>query len=159
MIQKVIASQTPIARVINASSFENRSEYLLNVNLRSWHRNSSSVSKGTMHRINIRERKGPCPKIIQKCALHERRQCAPQFGERLHEETSIHERCSRKTSGDYAKIFTSTRIERKLCFVFLIRLNQCKRQQMWTPITQENRIPRIQSRFKSIGALDEQGRL
>ena len=42
-------------------------------------------SKGTWHQIKIRERKGPSRSIIQKCALHERSLCAPNFEERSHE--------------------------------------------------------------------------
>ena len=36
-------------------------------------------SKGTRHRIKIREGKGPSRGIIQKCAPHERSPCAPKF--------------------------------------------------------------------------------
>ena len=39
-------------------------------------------SRGTLHQIKIRERKGPSQGIIQKCAPHECCLCAPKFEER-----------------------------------------------------------------------------
>ena len=47
----------------------------------------SIFSKGTWHRMKIRERKGPSPGVIQKCEPHERNPCAPKFEERTQDET------------------------------------------------------------------------
>ena len=49
-------------------------------------------SKGTWHKIKIRERKGPLRGSIPKCEPHERSPCAPNFGETSHEETLHQER-------------------------------------------------------------------
>ena len=38
-------------------------------------------SKGTLHQIKIRERKGPSRGVLQKCGPHERNPCAPRFEE------------------------------------------------------------------------------
>ena len=74
-------------------------------------------SKGTWHQIKIRERKGPSRGIIQECAPHER----SPFGERPHEETLHQERCARKAAWDFAKIFTSSRIQTKLRSILLLQ--------------------------------------
>ena len=78
-------------------------------------------SKGTWHRIKIRERKGPSRGIIQKCAPHERRPCAPKFEDRSHEET-LHPRKMHPQSsvGLGEKLFTSSRIRTKLRFFFFL---------------------------------------
>ena len=57
-------------------------------------------SKGTWHQIKMRERKGPSRGIIQKCEPHECSRCAPNFGERSHEETLHQERCARRVAWD-----------------------------------------------------------
>ena len=59
-----------------------------------------NVSKGTWHRIKIREREGG---FIQTCEPHERSPCAPKFGEISHEEALHQERCARRVAWDLAK--------------------------------------------------------
>ena len=71
-------------------------------------------SKGTCHKITIRERKCPSRGIVQKCEPHGRSPCAPKFGERSHEDTLHHERCAHKAAWDSAKTCTSSRIRTKL---------------------------------------------
>ena len=59
----------------------------------------------TWHQIETQERQGPSRGIIPKCAPHERSPCAPNFGERSHEETLHQERCARRVAWDLAKNF------------------------------------------------------
>ena len=49
-------------------------------------------------KLKIRERKGPSRGTLQKCEPHERSPCAPNFGERSHEETLHQERCAPQSS-------------------------------------------------------------
>ena len=58
-------------------------------------------SKGTWHQRKIRERKGQSQRIIHKCE-HEHSPCAPEFGERSHEETLHQERCARGVARNLA---------------------------------------------------------
>ena len=44
-------------------------------------------SKGTIHRVKIRERKGPSQGVIQKRGPQEHNPCAPEFEDRTPEET------------------------------------------------------------------------
>ena len=72
-------------------------------------------STGTQHQIKNREKKGPSRGIIQNCAPHERRLCAPKFEERtLHQEG-----CARRAARDLANICTSSRHRAELRSIHL----------------------------------------
>ena len=60
-------------------------------------------SKGTLHHLQSRERKGPSQGYIQKCAPHERGPDAPKFEERTQEKALGQERCARRGAWDLAK--------------------------------------------------------
>ena len=83
----------------------------------------------------------PSRGIIQKCALHERRLCAPKFEERPHDETLQQERSARKAAEYLANKFHKLKKSDKTTFfIFLVQ-------------------PRSRSRFRSIDAHDEQKRM
>ena len=70
-----------------------------------------------------------------KCELHERNLCAPQFGERSHEEALIQERCARKVAWDSANKITSSRMRTKLRFTLLLKQEKCRhplRKVQWS---------------------------
>ena len=55
---------------------------------------SVHFSKGTLHFVTIRERKGPSQGVIQNCETQERNPCAPKLEDGTQEETLQQERCA-----------------------------------------------------------------
>ena len=81
-------------------------------------------SKGTVHPIKIRERKGPSRGVIQKCEPHERNPCAPRFEERTRDETS-HQDAPAEWRGTWRKYLQA--MLTKLRFILLLKPGQCQR--------------------------------
>ena len=77
----------------------------------------SKHSKSIWHKINkILGNKEPSRGIIQKCAPHERSPCAPNLGERSHEETLHQEGCARRAAWDLAEIIYKLKNSNKSFF-------------------------------------------
>ena len=60
-------------------------------------------SKGTLHSVKNRERKGPTRGVIQKCDPQERSPCAPKFEDGMEDKTLTQERCARREAWDWAE--------------------------------------------------------
>ena len=60
-------------------------------------------SKGTLHPVQIRERRGPSQGVTQTCEPQERSPCALKFEERTQDETLQQERCVHREAWDLAR--------------------------------------------------------